>query len=87
MKTLLIALVMCGVSWTLLSEARADGCYLCQGGGYVQYTGDDTFEKRKKAEQQFGCKVGGTTSSCSNPQGTVSWYRVLPELLALNFPK
>lgn len=54
------------------SLARADGCYLCSGGGYVAYTGDDTFDKRKKAQEQFGCQVSGTTSSCSNPKGTVS---------------
>ena len=52
--------------------AQAGGCYLCSGGGYVQFTGDDTFDKRKKAESQFGCKVSGTTSSCNGAKGTVS---------------
>lgn len=52
--------------------ARADGCFLCEGGGYVAFNGEDTFEKRKKAAEQFGCKVSGTTSSCSHPKGTVS---------------
>ena len=53
--------------------AMADGCFLCQGGGYVKYTGDDTFDKRKKAKEKFDCTVSGTTSSCSNPKGTVSY--------------
>jgi hypothetical protein len=53
--------------------AMADGCFLCEGGGYVKYTGDDTFDKRKKAKEKFNCKVSGTTSSCSNPKGTVSY--------------
>lgn len=52
--------------------AAADGCYMCEGGGYVKYVGDDTFEKRKKAKEQFGCNVSGTTSSCNGEKGTVS---------------
>lgn len=59
----------------LPSVAQADGCYLCSGGGYVQFAGDDTFEKRQKAKSDFGCEVSGTTSSCSNPKGQVSWLR------------
>ena len=57
----------------LAPAAMADGCFLCEGGGYVKYTGDDTFEKRKKAKEQFDCKVTGTTSSCNQPKGTVSY--------------
>ena len=53
--------------------AMADGCFLCEGGGYVKFTGDDTFEKRKKAKEKFDCKVNGTTSSCSKSKGTVSY--------------
>ena len=52
--------------------ARADGCYLCEGGGYVRYRGSDTFAKRKKAREKCGCKVTGTTSRCTNPKCTVS---------------
>jgi hypothetical protein len=48
----------------------ADGCYICEGGGYVQYYGEETFEMRKRAKA-IGCKVTGTSSSCSNPKGTV----------------
>ncbi|MBI2343566.1 MAG: hypothetical protein HYV02_04460 [Deltaproteobacteria bacterium] len=55
--------------------AMADGCYLCEGGGYVTYTGDDTFARRKKAKEQFGCVVVGTTSSCSQSKGTVSFLK------------
>jgi hypothetical protein len=58
-----------GVTLTVYSQT--DGCYLCEGGGYVKFKGPDTFEKRKKAKEQFGCKVSGTTGSCSNPKGTV----------------
>jgi hypothetical protein len=58
-----------GVTVTLYSQT--DGCYLCEGGGYVKFKGADTFDKRKKAKEQFGCKVSGTTGSCSNPKGTV----------------
>ena len=49
---------------------RADGCYLCKGGGYVRYAGSDTFNKRKKAEK-IGCRVTGTTGSCSQSKGMV----------------
>ena len=54
-------------------SAFADGCFICSGGGYVKYVGDDTFDARKKAEEQFGCQVSGTTSSCNGAKGTVSW--------------
>jgi hypothetical protein len=64
------------------SPAFADGCFLCEGGGYVAFTGDDTFDKRKKAKEQFGCTVSGTTSSCSNPKGTVSWLPAAQEVYA-----
>lgn len=39
-------------------------CYGCRGGGYVCYSGKDSFAKRKKAKKKYGCKVSGT-SSCS----------------------
>ncbi len=65
----LSGLVFMGASYS--KDIIADGCYLCQGGGYVKYTGSDTFDKRKKAEA-LGCKVNGTTGSCSNPKGTVN---------------
>lgn len=53
------------------TNAQTDGCYLCEGGGYVKFKGADTFDKRKKAKEQFGCKVSGTTGSCSKAKGTV----------------
>jgi hypothetical protein len=43
--------------------ASADGCYLCEGGAYVKYKGEETWALRHKAEA-CGCKVQGTTSSC-----------------------
>lgn len=59
-------------SWSgAAGTARADGCYLCEGGGYVAYIGQDTWEMRKKAESA-GCKVSGTTSTCSRPKATVT---------------
>ncbi len=39
-------------------------CYGCRGGGYVCYSGKDSFAKRKKARKKYGCKVSGTFS-CS----------------------
>lgn len=51
---------------------RADGCYMCKGGGYVKYRGSDTFKKRKEAKKKCNCTVTGTTSSCANPKCTVS---------------
>jgi hypothetical protein len=53
------------------SSAQTDGCYLCEGGGYVKFKGADSSAKRKKAKDDYGCKVSGTTSSCSNAKGTV----------------
>lgn len=72
MKKLLGMVLALGFIITIgaMSDLRADGCYLCQGGGYVKYIGSDTFDKRKKAEK-IGCKVSGTTGSCSNPKGVV----------------
>ncbi len=46
-------------------RALADGCYICRNdsNAYVKYVGDDTQDKRKKAEA-CGCNVGGTAGSC-----------------------
>ncbi|MDH4127545.1 MAG: hypothetical protein OEV44_02240, partial [Spirochaetota bacterium] len=43
----------------------ATPCYICQGGGYVCYSGSDTFDKRKKAKKEHKCNVKGT-STCSS---------------------
>ena len=64
--------VLLSLVFTLHLSAGSGGCYLCEGGGYVKYTGSDDYDKRKKAKDQFGCKVSGTTGSCSNPKGTVN---------------
>lgn len=46
------------------SNVYADGCYICRNkDAYVKFVGDDTNDKRKKAEQ-CGCEVGGTRSEC-----------------------
>lgn len=49
----------------------ADGCYLCQGGGYVEFKGEDTFAKRREAKEKFACVVQGTASTCTRPKGSV----------------
>ena len=72
MKKYLLMFVLVALPMMASSIAQADGCFLCSGGGYVKYTGDDTFDKRKKAKEEFGCEVSGTTSSCSNPKGSLS---------------
>lgn len=77
MKTMLALFTLTLALVALPQIAKADGCFLCSGGGYVQYTGDDTFDKRKAAKEQFGCEVSGTTSSCSGAKGTVSLTRDL----------
>ena len=65
-----IAISLISIAGLFGGTAYADGCYLCEGGGYVKFKGSDTFDKRKKA-QSLGCKVTGTTGSCSNPKGSV----------------
>lgn len=72
MKYVLMCAVAALAIGTTGSIALADGCYMCSGGGYVAYTGDDTFDKRAAAKAQYGCDVSGTTSSCSGAKGTVS---------------
>lgn len=82
MKRILVALMALG----LLAPAAtvfADGCYMCEGGGYVKYKGDDNFAKRKEAEEKYGCKVSGTTGSCNGEKGTVGLKATEPkELIA-----
>ena len=73
MKKVFAVLSLVALLFAFAQPARADGCYLCQGGGYVRYRGSDTFAKRKQAKKKCGCKVTGTTSSCSNPKCTVSF--------------
>lgn len=70
MKKIAVTLaVLMGIAYS--GAVLADGCFICADGGYVQYKGDDTFAKRKEAKEKFSCEVTGTTSSCSNPKGTV----------------
>ncbi len=53
------------VIMTSNSYAGKYKCFTCSGGGYVCFNGDDTFPKRKKAKDNFGCNVSGT-SSCDD---------------------
>ncbi|GMT50226.1 MAG: hypothetical protein IEMM0008_1765 [bacterium] len=45
-------------------------CYVCDGGGYVCYKGNDTSDKRKNAKGKYKCKVTGlsscTKTNCKN---------------------
>lgn len=66
-----ITLVITTLTIVLPAVSHADGCYLCQGGGYVEFTGDDSFTKRREAKEKFACVVKGTTSSCQRPKGSV----------------
>ncbi len=50
---------------TTRSHADTYNCYTCRGGGYVCFTGSDTFDKRKKAKDNHGCEISGT-SSCQD---------------------
>lgn len=45
------------------TPARADLCYICEGGSYVKVNGSDTQDKRKAAKA-CGCKITGTRGSC-----------------------
>lgn len=69
-KLVLIVLIMFVVTLGYLNSAQADGCYICKGGSYVAYTGDDTQDKRKAA-QACGCEIGGTRGDCSAANLTV----------------
>lgn len=69
MKIIISAFFVCGFIFFGISSSYADGCYLCTGGGYVKYEGEDTFDLRKQAKTEFGCEVTGTSSSC-NPNQT-----------------
>ncbi|MCD6497735.1 MAG: hypothetical protein J7M25_05435 [Deltaproteobacteria bacterium] len=72
MKKVLAAMTLALALGAGTYQAKADGCYLCEGGGYARYRGSDTFAKRKAALKKCKCKVTGTTSSCSNPKCTVT---------------
>lgn len=86
MKRLLAVLCFVALTAAFACPARADGCYVCAGGGYVRYRGSDTFAKRKEAKRKCGCTVTGTASSCSNPKCTVSVFGwdLTPLLAALD---
>ena len=66
LKTLTLALALIGTS----GAALADGCYTCEGGDYVQFSGSDDQSKRKAAED-CGCKIVGTRSSCDAANLTI----------------
>lgn len=66
-----ITILIATLAALLPAVSHADGCYLCQGGGYVEFTGDDSFSKRREAKEKFACVVQGTTSSCQRPKGSV----------------
>jgi hypothetical protein len=58
-----LLLALLALAW-LAAPARADGCYLCAGGGsYVRYRGQDTWQKRHQAEA-CGCRIAAAASRC-----------------------
>jgi hypothetical protein len=73
-------------------RALADGCYICRNdsNAYVKFTGDDTQDKRKKAEA-CGCNVGGYTGSCYAANlkvlCTVSQARPAREVPVMSLPE
>ena len=51
------------ISILVTNKVYADGCYICRGGSYVKFKGDDSEEKRKDASK-CGCRVVGTQNPC-----------------------
>lgn len=65
MKKFIVFAALVGIAMlSYVTPAFADGCYICQGGSYVKYTGDDNQDKRKAAKA-CGCEIGGTRGDCS----------------------
>ncbi len=60
-----LALAVSFAAFLVGGAARADGCYLCEGGGAVKFAGQDNWALRHKAEA-CGCKIVGTASACPN---------------------
>lgn len=63
-KFVVFAALAAIVMMSYATPVFADGCYICQGGSYVKYTGDDNQDKRKAAKA-CGCEIGGTRGDCS----------------------
>ncbi len=69
---LVIALIMVLiVMLTSVSEPKSNtkikkytGCYVCSNNTYIKFQGKDSLKKRKKVEEQFGCKPVKTTKRC-----------------------
>lgn len=70
MRTVLTLIAVLSLP-VLARNVRADGCYMCAASNtYVKYSGEDTQDKRKRAEA-CGCKIQGTTASCYAANYTV----------------
>lgn len=63
-STLALCFILSLVIVSTNSFAGKYKCFICKGGSYVCFNGDDTFDKRKKAKG-IGCEVSGT-SSCDD---------------------
>ncbi|MBX7148581.1 hypothetical protein K1X76_05800 [bacterium] len=70
MKKVLLMLAVGFIVAGYSTLAKADGCYICSGGSYVKYSGDDTQEKRKAAKE-CGCQVSGTRGECDAANLTI----------------
>ena len=65
MKAKILFLVAIGVfGLSGVTSVYADGCYICEGGSYVKYSGGDDQTKRKSAKA-CGCTITGTRGDCS----------------------
>jgi len=64
MKKLIYLVGFIVATFFFVGTAQADGCYQCQEGGYVKYSGSDNATNRKAAAA-CGCTINGTRSSCN----------------------
>lgn len=64
MKKILSLAALAALILSYAAPAMADGCYMCSGGTYVQYSGSDDATKRKAAKA-CGCEITGTRGDCS----------------------
>ena len=62
----LLIMVMCSIIRGETDQVSMDGCYVCyMHDHYVVFRGQDTSEKRQRAEDVFGCRVYATLTYCN----------------------
>ena len=78
------------ISILVTNKVYADGCYICRGGSYVKFKGDDSEEKRKDASK-CGCRVVGTQNPCDEKKVkilcAIVQYRLLQSVQGHPIPK